>query len=159
MITIHFQPSFHKESLITFNGNEISYEILPRLQDVSVLENKEKLKVAEYLKLKKLKAQNLEAEKERFKEKKQLENHQLSLKLDIEKLIQQSIKSLVVDDRIILDGIIIECTISEVGKIEFHSPEEASVAFKIVENLFAILHESFQEVQILEHIQIVQKYF
>lgn len=159
MITIHFQPSFHKKSLITFNGNEISYEILPRLQDVSVLENKEKLKVAEYLKLKTLKAQNLEAEKERFKEKKQLENRQLSLKLDIEKLIQQSIENPLVDNRIILDGIIVECAISEVGKIEFHSPEQASVAFKIIENLFTILHESFQETPILEHIQIVQKCF
>jgi hypothetical protein len=163
MITIHFQPSFHKESLVTFNNDQVSYEILPRLHDVSELESKEKLKVAEYLKLKEFRALNLEAEKERFKEKKQLQNDQLSAKRELEKLLLESIEKPEVDDRMILDGIIVKCALqkpnSEIQEIEFICPETGTKAFKIMEKVFSILNVNFQEGPILNMVESTQSYF
>lgn len=90
MITIKLKPSFHNFSLVTLNENYIEYEILPRLQDLRGLDIKEKLSTAEYLELKKIKSFNLNAEQQRYKEKKNVKRNLQFLKVEIE----ESIKSL-----------------------------------------------------------------
>ncbi len=163
MITIKLKPSFHHHSLITLGEEEVEYEIIPKLEDVSGFEKIEKLTTAQYLRLKKLKSFNLNAEKQRYKEKKQIKANLQYLRVEIEKIINQVIENPEVDERIILDGIEIECFIgeldSEMKKIKFHSPEKHTKVFKIVENLFLILNDCFQEGPVLNHIESTQGYF
>ncbi|WP_298321382.1 hypothetical protein [uncultured Aquimarina sp.] len=163
MIKIKLKPSFHKFSSILLNGNDIEYEIHPRLKDLNGLDKKDKLTTAEYLELKKLKSFNEEAEKERYLEKNKILDSNISEKLQIEELITQIYEKPQIDERIILDGIGIECSLNksdlESKIIEFHSPDTKTREFEIINNLFSILNNSFKHGPVLNHIELIQGYF
>lgn len=139
MITIKLKPSFHNFSLITLHDTAIEYEILPTLKNLKALDKKES-----------------------YLEKKEIPNILLSKKDKIGTLINHIIAHPKTDDRIILDGIQIECTISNDLKTEtinFHSPDSTMTAYEIVKNLFLILNACFTNGPILNHIESTQSYF
>ena len=163
MITIHLKPSFHNFSTVTIGELNITYEVLPRLRDLKGLNKKEKLSPSEYLELKTIKAFNVEAEKTRYKAENVLPNAVLNHKSQVADLINQIISAPQNDKRIILDGIQIECVLSQADEahktISFRSPKYQSREFKIIQNLFAILDACFDEEPIINHIELMQGYF
>ncbi|WP_299611361.1 hypothetical protein [uncultured Aquimarina sp.] len=163
MIKIKLKPSFHKFSSIILDENDIEYEIHPRLKDLNGLDKKDKLTTAEYLELKKLKSFNEEAEKERYSEKNNILDENISKKLQIEELIIQIFEKPQIDKRAILDGIGIECSLSQSDSksriIEFRSPDIETREFEIIKNLFSILNDCFTSGPILNHLELIQGYF
>lgn len=163
MIEIKLKPSFHKFSSIILNENHVEYEICPRLKNLNDLDKKEKLTVAEYLKLKEINAFNKKAEKERYLEKSKILDDNIPQKLEIEKLITQIFEKPQIDERILLDGIVVECSIKESGTkpkvIKFYSPDTETREYEIIKNLFSILNDCFKKGPILNHIELIQGYF
>ncbi len=163
MIKIKLEPSFHNFSSITLDDASLEYEIHPLLKSLRGLDQKERLRVAEYKELKALKSFNLEAEKEHFLEKKKIPESLLFHKDRIEELICQIIEKPEKDDRLIADGISVSCVInksnSEESHISFHSPESNTREFEIMKNLFSLLHACFMDGLVLNHLELMQDYF
>jgi len=163
MIKIKLKPSFHKFSSIILDGNYIEYEIHPRLKDLNELDKKDKLTTAEYLELKKLKSFNEEAEKERYSVKNKILDSNISEKFKIGELITQIFEKPQIDERIILDGIGIECSLNESDSeskiIKFRSPDNKTRELEIIKNLFLILNNCFKSGPVLNHIELIQGYF
>jgi hypothetical protein len=163
MIKINLKPSFHNFSSISLNQDEVEYEILPTLLDLRGLDKKEKLLTSEYLELKKIKAFNEKAKEEYFAEKNTIPKTVLCEILTIGKLINQIIEKPTIDERMMLDGIEIECILnhlnSEPKRIEFNSPETDTREHEIIKSLFIVLKACFKEEPVLDHIKLMQSYF
>ncbi|MDC8004093.1 hypothetical protein POV27_08510 [Aureisphaera galaxeae] len=163
MITIHLKPSFHKFSTIVLRDNEIVCEIRQRFQDLTEFEKKEVLTASQDLKLKELKEFNQKAKKEHWLEKSEIPKEVSEQKARINELIKNIIDKPIKDDRIILDGIQVECVLHEPEMppqlIEFHSPEDGTREIEIIKSLFVMLNQSFTSEPVVNYLELVQGYF
>lgn len=156
---ILFQPSFHESLELVLTNNVVSLEILPRKIATDYLESKAKLSVQEYKQLKEYKFLNQQSEKRRWKE---------SSAIDLEEIT--SIKTILLelqlqqepDDRIILDGIIVDCEVetdTNISSFSFHSPDESMKSYKLSEKLIELCFKKFKSEKAIEAIEKVEGYF
>ena len=156
---ILFQPSFHDNLEVVLTAEHISLELIPQLISVVHLESKEKLSVQEFKKLKEYRNQNIRSEKRRWKETHDLTSKESNI---IFTLIKDLVINKEVDDRIILDGIRVDCEfnndlISE--DFNFHSPDSSMRSYELANQIIDLCFQKFESSKALEAIELVERYF
>ena len=156
---ILFQPSFDENLEVVLTGEYITLELIPQLISVVHLESKEKLSAQEFKELKEYRNQNIRSEKRRWKETHDLTSKESNIILP---LIKDLVINKEVDDRIILDGIRVDCEfnndlISE--DFNFHSPDSSMRSYEFANQIIDLCFQKFESSKALEAIELVERYF
>lgn len=156
---IIFQPSFHENLEVVLTERSISLEFVPSLVSIEHLESKEKLTVQEYKQLKEYRIQNKQSEEKRWKEVFDMDFEESS---DILSLLKDLANNREVDDRMILDGIIVDCSFSNESfsnEFRFHSPESSMRSYDLANQVVDLCFEKFQSEKAIRAIERVERYF
>lgn len=156
---ILFQPSFHESLELVLTNETISLEIIPRKIATDFLESKAKLSVQEYKQLKEYKLLNEQSEKRRWKESSSIDSKELT---SIKSILMELVNQQEQDDRMILDGIIVNCeveTSANTSFFSFHSPDESMKSYKLSEKLFELCFKKIKSEKAIEALEKVEGYF
>lgn len=156
---ILFQPSFHDNLEVVLTGKSISLELIPRQISITHLESKEKLSVQEYKQLKEYRNQNTKSEKRRWKEIHDLNSKETN---NILPLIKDLALNKEVDDRIILDGIRVDCEFNNelISKnFNFHSPDSSIKSYELANQIIDLCFQKFKSSRAIKKIELVESYF
>lgn len=157
-IELNFYPSFHNSSTIKLNDDEISIEIHPDFQSYQGLDKKEKLKVAEYKRLKELKLYNENAQNQYWLEKVSIDLKVKSALDDISDLAQDLLENPELDERILLDGINVKCTLKN-GNFSYRSPQNQSRTFELTNKSLSLLYRVLKSEQSINYLEKIEGYF
>ena len=156
---IVFQPSFHENLEVTLTNDSISLELIPRLLPISHLESKEKLNVQEYKQLKEYRIKNEEFEKRRWKVNTSVTLEELK---SIFSLLVDIANNKEVDNRAVLDGIIVNCqlvTESISTNFRFHSPERSMRSYELAKQIIELCFSKFGSQKVIDAVEQIESYF
>jgi len=157
-IELNFYPSFHNPSTIKFSDNKISIEIHPILKSYNELDKKEKLKVAEYKKLKEIKVYNESAQNQYWQEKISIDLTGKSTLDDILSLAHDLLENPELDERIILDGISVRCVLKN-GDFSYESPKSQSRTFELTNKVLSLLYKTLKSEESINYLEKIEGYF
>jgi len=150
-------PSFHNYATIRITQRTVSIELLPRFKSLEGLDMKENLQVADFKKLKELISDNVQIKRnQHHTEEAQIE---LNKVIELKKAIHKILAVPEDDDRLLLDGIQVNCTYKN-GKdfysgFKFSSPNHESRYYHLTKKLFDTLLESLKSVRSLDYVELI----
>lgn len=98
-------------------------------------------------------------EKSKWKESSYLKTEELN---EIQSLLLDLATNKEVDNRLILDGIMVECEVdfgSGLKRFRFHSPEQSMRSHQLAEQLIRLCFEKFQSTKAIEILEQIEGYF
>jgi len=156
---ILFQPSFHENLEVILTNDTISLELIPSLLPISHLESMEKLTVQAYKQLKEYRIKNEESEKRRWKETSNLTLEEVN---SIFSLIEDIAYNKEIDDRIIVDGIIVDCQLETElmsTSFRFHSPEKSMRSYELTKQIIELCFAKFDAQRVIDAVEQIESYF